>query len=309
MRLCSRCCLIASLLSLSVSSVAQGQSVSEVTQHTAALRGRIEANRSKVSQAKAELEALESTEQKRRDRVTKQARTLYRFSRVGWLPLSGGAEALLGHFSRMRHLNRVVEKETKSLSKMREHRAALHKEVSRLEAQLESDDAKLSAWSERQHVEHMQAVASAADTRDESYAQLANRMGGTVHVHGEAVSGGFEGLRGRVPQPMREVVEIRDGRRETDVGLEFVGLPDASIYSVAEGRVAYVGRTAALGTIVIVDHGDRYFTVYAGLSATSVQNGDYVSAGAKLGSLEATELFFAVRRGAQSLDARSWLGL
>lgn len=294
-----------------LASGADAQSVHEVEASAEALRNRIEVDRAKISQTEAELKALEQTEKKRHARVSRQARALYRLSRAGWLPLSGGAEALLAHFSRVQHLHRVVEKEAESLTALTEHRVALEEQKARLATQMKADRSKLQVWSERAYAAKVQDAQEhdVVDASERDYQERAEQMGGSLVVRGAASDGGFVALRGSLPAPLRESVEVRDGSREADVGLEFIALPEAGVFSIAEGRVAYVGRTAALGTIIIVDHGDRYFSVYAGLGATSIQQGDYVSAGAKLGQLDAGELFFAVRHGARSLDARSWLGL
>ena len=66
----------------------------------------------------------------------------------------------------------------------------------------------------------------------------------------------------------------------------------------------------ARGYMVVLDHGQTYYTVYSGLGSVSVQVGDWVGGGASLGTLadaDVPALFFQVRRGAQSLDARAWM--
>ena len=78
---------------------------------------------------------------------------------------------------------------------------------------------------------------------------------------------------------------------------------------VADGRVAFVGRYGAYGLMVIVEHGDSFFTVYAGLSAVDVQNGSAIRMGQRVGRVMGSPLLFQVRRGTRALDARSWLGI
>jgi septal ring factor EnvC (AmiA/AmiB activator) len=103
-------------------------------------------------------------------------------------------------------------------------------------------------------------------------------------------------------------VDIRAANRDGE-GVELLAPPGAGVRAVEEGRVAWADRHGSFGLMVIVDHGDRYFTVYASLGSTDVRVGDHVSRGARLGVTSERPLFFQVREGARALDASGWLGL
>ncbi len=64
---------------------------------------------------------------------------------------------------------------------------------------------------------------------------------------------------------------------------------------------------------MILDHGDGYFTVYGGLGNADVRVGDDIGRGAQIGDIGVDpgppELYFEVRQGTRTLDARTWLGL
>ena len=61
------------------------------------------------------------------------------------------------------------------------------------------------------------------------------------------------------------------------MGVEFIASPGAAVRAAAAGRVVFAGRRAGYGTLVILDHGGRYFTVYAGLGEVGVRVGDILS--------------------------------
>ena len=69
----------------------------------------------------------------------------------------------------------------------------------------------------------------------------------------------------------------------------------------------------AYGMIVILNHGDGYYTLYAHLSEIDVSVGQEVLSGAMIGksgdtgSLKGPELHFEVRKGGTSLDPQEWL--
>jgi septal ring factor EnvC (AmiA/AmiB activator) len=88
------------------------------------------------------------------------------------------------------------------------------------------------------------------------------------------------------------------------------GLP---VRAVASGDVRFAGWFRGFGRIVILDHGDGYFSVSGHLSEMAVAVGDRVGGGDLIGavgdtgSLSGPQLYFEIRRGAEALDPRDWL--
>ena len=91
-------------------------------------------------------------------------------------------------------------------------------------------------------------------------------------------------------------------------------LAPSVLRSVAAGRVSFADRYDDYGLTVILDHGDRYYSVYASLGSTDVHVGDSVTSGARIGSVgsvdgTAPRLYFELRHNAATLDPAPWLGL
>jgi septal ring factor EnvC (AmiA/AmiB activator) len=75
-----------------------------------------------------------------------------------------------------------------------------------------------------------------------------------------------------------------------------------------------VGPYLDYGQTVLVDHGDRYFTVYGRLSRAEVKLGDSVPERGRIGWItqhgsHRPTLYFEIRKGTAPLDASRWLGL
>jgi septal ring factor EnvC (AmiA/AmiB activator) len=90
-----------------------------------------------------------------------------------------------------------------------------------------------------------------------------------------------------------------------------IGTP---VRAVAKGKVAYTNEDyASYGEIVILNHGDGYYTLYGHLSEIGVSVGQDITAGQTIGrsgdtgSIKGPVLHFEVRRGSNALDPRSWL--
>lgn len=96
-------------------------------------------------------------------------------------------------------------------------------------------------------------------------------------------------------------------------GLLLATPPSTAVHSVFEGSVAYAGPLDGYGPTVIVDHGDHYYTVYAGNSALQVKKGDEVAQNQVIAlsgvyperGIEA--LYFEVRHFSEPNDPKSWL--
>jgi septal ring factor EnvC (AmiA/AmiB activator) len=130
-----------------------------------------------------------------------------------------------------------------------------------------------------------------------------------------SVGGGFASSKGRLLFPLAGRSEVRPARREgTDgPGLEIKSAMGAPVRAVFGGRVAFSDRYGPYGRLVIVDHGDHYYTVSGNLAAIDVKMGDEVSAGERLGTVgdegRGPMLYFEIRHGTQTMAPAAWLGL
>ena len=122
------------------------------------------------------------------------------------------------------------------------------------------------------------------------------------------VSGIFVGHFG--PQKSR-----RFGTVTKSNGIKIAATPNASVRVVADGTIRYVGEFLGYGRVLIVDHGDRFHTLYAHLDRFLVQKGDAVKTGMVIGtvstdsSLGEPVLHFEIRHKGAAQNPLEWLGL
>jgi len=119
--------------------------------------------------------------------------------------------------------------------------------------------------------------------------------------------GSLVGRFGPERHPKWGTVTINNG---IDIETE-IGTP---VRSVAKGRVDYTSEDfGTYGQMIIVNHGDGYYTLYGHLSEIGVSVGQEVAAGQVIGSsgdsgsLKGPVLHFEVRKGGTSLDPEQWL--
>ncbi len=132
----------------------------------------------------------------------------------------------------------------------------------------------------------------------------------------------FRTLEGELTRPIEGEEATYDyGRRRQKASVSYVrhtGLTwriesGTDVLVVASGTVAWVGEMKGYGPVVIVDHGDKFVSLYAHLSRTAVEAGEELDAGDRIGavgeagSLEGPKLYFELRRGEQPIDPAPWL--
>ncbi|MCB0334050.1 MAG: peptidoglycan DD-metalloendopeptidase family protein, partial [Bdellovibrionales bacterium] len=59
-------------------------------------------------------------------------------------------------------------------------------------------------------------------------------------------------------------------------GIEYLTEPGSDVVSVQEGKVIYKGKMPAFGTILIIDHGKRFYSLYGRLATVRATPGDLV---------------------------------
>ena len=85
------------------------------------------------------------------------------------------------------------------------------------------------------------------------------------------------------------------------------------IISVADGEIVYSDYFMGYGNLIIVDHGDSYYTVYAHAQTLLKRVGDRVKANEKIGtvgdtgSLKGPTLYFEIRHHGNTADPELWL--
>jgi septal ring factor EnvC (AmiA/AmiB activator) len=170
--------------------------------------------------------------------------------------------------------------------------------------------------SERAALQELEAAALALE---ETLERLRGRDSG-----GRATSSGepFASRQGRLASPVDAPVARGFGRVVDDEfrtetfrkGVDFAAEAGAPVRAVAPGEVRFAGWFRGYGRIVILDHGEGYFTVSGHLDAVDVAVGDGVGEGGDLGtvgetgSLSGPQLYFEIRQGAEPLDPAEWLG-
>ncbi|HEV3484838.1 MAG TPA: peptidoglycan DD-metalloendopeptidase family protein, partial [Vicinamibacterales bacterium] len=127
-------------------------------------------------------------------------------------------------------------------------------------------------------------------------------------------------FQGALAWPVRGTVSQRFGRQTnprfgTEVmrnGMEIAAAEGQPVRPVHEGTVAYADQFTGYGNLVIVEHGDRSYSLYGYLSSLGVTRGDRVDTQAELGLSGRNPsgnpaLYFELRVDGKPVDPLQWL--
>ena len=119
----------------------------------------------------------------------------------------------------------------------------------------------------------------------------------------------FKNQKGRLSFPVRGSVILEKHRR----GIVIEADQDSPIKAVYSGKVIYSGWFEGYGNIIIIDHGDKYYTVSAHASKLlkgindRVTKGDIIALVGDTGSLRGPGLYFEIRYQGKLQDPLEWL--
>lgn len=269
-----------------------------------------------------------------------RAVALYRAGELGSLRLVFSSQDLSEFLARVSMLRRLLVMDSELLVRYREQSARLAQavreaETSALEfAEAERGVAQRAAELEGERQGKRRLVARVQGDRGRERSALAEMeraaraLEETLQRLGSKPSrapahGGppFASLRSRLPSPVDAPIVRRFGKQvESEFmtatfqsGVVFGAPLGRPVRAVAAGRVRFSGWFRGYGKLVIVDHGDEYFTICGHLGDLAVAEGDEVSAGQTLGSVGETgslsgpQLYFEIRQGARAEDPAGWL--
>ena len=131
---------------------------------------------------------------------------------------------------------------------------------------------------------------------------------------------GLEAMKGKLEWPVRGEItgdfgKVKHPEFSAEVfrkGIDIEAPVGEAIKAVEKGRIVFAERFSGYGKMVIIDHGERYFSIYAHLSEILKNKGDVVTRGETLGrvgdsdSFTGAGLYFEMRKDGKSIDPLPW---
>ena len=294
----------------------------------------------------SEAERLGDSIAARQDILQKRAAALYRWQKSGSpLMIFNGAVSLSSFLHRRKYLSTAISFDRELLANLQEesqHQEILRERLARKQAELSEQKKALSLaqLSVRQEAEKKKSLLASlrqekttrlrALREMEAAAQRLEKMMDEIARRAmikpkqppstPSTGVGLEALRGKLDWPVHGPVSAPFGKYKHPEfageifrkGIDIDTPIGEDIRAVEKGTVVYADRFSGYGKMVIVDHGERYYTIYGHLSEIIKKSGDEVRRGEVVGragdsdSLAGSKLYFEMRKDGRSLDPVPW---
>jgi septal ring factor EnvC (AmiA/AmiB activator) len=327
--------------------------LNEKRRQVAVLDARVKKAQADISELRGDIARLQAQRAGQEDALGRRLRALYKLqAQGGVLPVLLSGDDPVAQAVQLRHLTTLATVDARlireyrvtseGLADRKERFEARRQELSALRTEAEGEQAEADREAvkrrnllarvrdERAYHDRMVGELSEATRRLEAFIkELQEKQRRLSKIPppqrprpGDTTPGvGFGALRGRLlwPADGRVVGEYgpqvnpRFGTKTFRNGIDIEAAEGTAIMAVYPGHVVFTGWFRGYGNLIIVDHGNEYYTLYAHAADIRVAEGEDVKQGQAIGtvgdtgSLQGPRLYFEVRYEGKPQDPAQWL--
>jgi murein hydrolase activator len=306
-----------------------------------AMQLHLEHKQQQLAVKQEELDRVLEIRNQARNHLRRRLAATHQMGSVGLLNILFTADSLPDLLELQDSLQAVLDHDRQTISRYREQIRQL--EEARLT--LESEEAELLAAQDAAQAQELRLAASREEraaflnrvrTEKQMYQQALREIEAasqrvtaalaaqsTGQRQGPGGSGSFTAQRGRLALPAAgtiitgfgQAVTGRFGSSEQSRGITVKTEPGAEVQAFFAGSVVYAGVMEGYSGLIIIDHGERYFSLIARLAEIAVAVGDRVQSGEFIGLAgldpegTAGQLYLEIRRGVEAVDPLPWFDL
>lgn len=289
-----------------------------------------------------EIKKLGLSREKRKELLKKRVLALYKWQRGGspFLLLNGGS-SVSDLMRQRRYLELMLDYDQRLVSSLGEEAArqeVLKNELSQRRSEIEEQRKALLGVKESIRIERekkremLASLKREKETRSralkelEQAAQRLQKMMDEISRKAlvksrEPPAGvGLGAMRGKLDYPVRGALtgsfgKVKHPEFSAELfrkGIDIEAPYGEQIRAVEAGKVIFADRFSGYGKMMVVDHGERYYTVYAHLSEALKKSGESVRKGEPIAlvgdtdSLAGARLYFEIRKDGKPLDPLPW---
>ena len=311
--------------------------VTRLSAELEAVEGQIRSLEGQYRELEARSAALEAY-------VAVRLEALYKLSWLGRLHLLASAESMVDFFSRKRAMEHILQHDEAIMSQLAQDKAEMQALLDQLltrQREKQATTAELSAKIEAMNAEQAKREALLKEIQGKKSLQLAaiealkrsaRDLDRTVAAFGasaipaddppmEVHEKPFASLKGLLMMPVKgKIISFFGPRKDQKFnvtnfqsGITIQADRGEPIRAVYSGRTLYSSWFRGFGNMMIIDHGDHYYTVYAHLEEQFKSKGDAVETGEVIatvgdtGSLTGAGLHFEIRHHGKPVNPLGWI--
>ncbi|MFQ5894393.1 MAG: murein hydrolase activator EnvC family protein [Nitrospinota bacterium] len=267
----------------------------------------------------------------RREQLGRRLRALYMEPAPLRAGLLVGARSMREFWERLHYLRRIAavdaeairsfRERARSLGRLRRSVRARRRQLARLRALARRERREVAAiWNEKERL--LEGIRAQKARRDQLMRELEEARRELVRMLNRLArerQGALKGLapfiskRGKLPWPVegRVIPNGRGQKAQRDITLR--APRGAPVRPVDGGEVVFANWLRGYGNLVIVHHGEQYYSISAHAADLLVEKGmrvgprQVIARVGDAGSIQGAILYFEIRHGAEAQDPFSWL--
>ena len=301
------------------------------------LRQDISLKRKRLKELTRDLERL-------RVHLGQRLQALYKFGHQAYLNLLVSVQDVSEFQHHWVYLRTIVEEDSKLIQKFQDRQAKekkltqvltlreeqlvkLAKEIEQQRTKMEDVKREQVALlqeihnQEEMYQRYVEELAAVSRQLERKIDELQKQIGQADQVFHQP-KGGFASKKGALPYPVPGKVVSHFGPKQhkkfgttiRNNGIEVTTEQMSPIAAVYPGKVLYSSWVKGYGKVIIIDHGDKYYTLTAHLGEVVKAAGEAVEAGELIGYAgyspvhgEGGRIYFEIRYLGKPLDPEAWL--
>jgi septal ring factor EnvC (AmiA/AmiB activator) len=297
----------------------------------------------KIAETTMAIEGLKQQIKASEKYVASRMVALYKLNWLGKFHMLASAESLHELLQRKTAIERILTYDQKVIKALIENQSSLKKVQSQLESHRDAKRQRAAEYQkqiERMANERAERTSLLARVRKEKSAQLLaidslkeaarnldhkmNDLSTQLAALAPNEYSGrepFQTYKGLLKMPVKgKIISLFGKFKNTQFntlnfrsGIEIQTERGEPIQAVYGGKILYADWFKGYGNMIIIDHGDNYYTVYGHIEEAFKTAGDLVEAGEVMatagdtGSINGPKLYFEIRHHGKPLDPTQWL--
>lgn len=301
------------------------------------LESEIAAKKAELSKQQKTLNEIESELNNTESLLDARMVAFYKNAKRGYLRVLLSTEDLniLNH--NMKYLRVIMNGDRKVMNTLGQHKAEYSRQMAYIKEQLTAvshlEEAENQSLNELKQALDKEVLLLARIHSEKTFYEVAvNELQSAADYMKETIANleinskrqkitlpsDFRKSKGKLPLPMKgkilkNIKKIGERAVENNKGIYIDAPSGTQVMAVFSGRVDYSGVLKGYGQVIVINHGERYFTISAYLNELKKDKGDTVFPGDVIGYVgeaglsTGPALYFEVRKGEENLNPLKWL--
>lgn len=300
-----------------------------------------------IAETEEQLAQAKDDEKQRYEDMIVRMRKMYEKNESGILSSLFGATSLRDLLNRMDYIEAVVSYDRNSWETLKLARAYVELCEEELEAEKEALDEALAAVEQEEanmevlineknaqlteyqiNIANQQSEINKYENQIDEFDDEIDLLNAAIRAEQEAIyaasqshASTYDGGSFIFPIASYRYISSKYGYRTDPIygttkfhsGVDLAAPAGTAIYAAYNGVVAETGYTSSMGNYVMIDHGDKLFTIYMHASVVYVSKGEAVTTGQTIAGVGSTgkstgnHLHFTVRKNGEYVDPNDYV--